>query len=416
MEVVIRSTEIEQVDINQLIPYDRNMNQHSDEQIDRLVQLIEYQGFRNPLIVQRGTNRIAGGHGRLMAAKKLGLTHVPVVFQEFESEEQFYAYVVSDNAIAKDSWATLDLAQINQDIIDFGPELDLDMLGLKDFVVEPIDKLDPQTDEDATPELPIEPQTKRGDVWLLGDHRVMCGDSTMIDDVDKLMKGEKADMVFTDPPYNQTTTGGCNGAIGAGLAKQAAEIESMCDFNPGDFLSVLPSVFLKNKMNALVFCNKDLVVDYLQWARESGYSYNILFWKKPSAIPIGGSYRPDVEYLIVFRKSGIFNGAIEGCSYSKCLEFGRVKDKVHPTMKPVEMIENQLRITSNVNSVVTDFFLGSGSTLIACEKTHRKCYGLELDPRYCDVTVKRWEEYTGKKATLESTGQLFNSDGINESN
>ncbi len=141
-DINIRSNEIELVQVSQLIPYEKNMNQHTDEQIDRLVKLIEYQGFRNPIIAQKGTNRIAGGHGRLMAAKKMGMEKVPVVFQEFESEEQFYAYVVSDNAIAKDSWASLDLGMINTELENLGPDFDLDNLGVKDFVLDLSDTFD----------------------------------------------------------------------------------------------------------------------------------------------------------------------------------------------------------------------------------------------------------------------------------
>lgn len=147
MSVEIKSNKIEIISIETPIPYEKNMHIHSDEQIDRLCELIKYQGFRNPLILERGTNRIAVGHGRLMAAKKLGLENVPVMYQDFENEEQFYAYVVSDNAIGKDSWAHLDLSKINKDIIDLGPELNLDMLGLKDFVVEPMD-FEPGTIDD----------------------------------------------------------------------------------------------------------------------------------------------------------------------------------------------------------------------------------------------------------------------------
>lgn len=131
----IKSNEIEMVSIDTPVPYEKNMHVHTDEQIERLIKLIEYQGFRNPLILQKGTNRIAAGHGRLEAARKMGMKEVPVIYQEFESEEQFYAYVVSDNAIGKDSWAKLDLAKINNDFIDFGPELDVEMLGLKNFEI-----------------------------------------------------------------------------------------------------------------------------------------------------------------------------------------------------------------------------------------------------------------------------------------
>ena len=205
----IKATDIIQVKVSELIPYEKNMNKHTPEQIDRLIKLIEYQGFRDALIVQKGTNIIAAGHGRWEAAKKMGLEKVPVTYQEFESEAQFYAFVVSHNAIAKDSWASLDLSAVNTEMLDLGPDFDISLLGIKDFVIEPIEKFEAQSDEDEVPEV-VHPITRRGDIWLLGNHRLMCGDSTLIDDVEKLMNGEKADMVFTDPPYS-LTGGGCKG-------------------------------------------------------------------------------------------------------------------------------------------------------------------------------------------------------------
>ena len=165
-EVLIRSRQIDLVNLDKLIPYKKNANKHTEAQIERLCDLIKYQGFRDPLIVQKGTNIVVAGHGRLAAAKQLNLKQVPVVYQEFESEEQMYSFMVSHNAIAE--WASLDLSQINKDIIDLGPELDTDMLGLKDFTIEPLDRLDPQCDEDEVPEVKHDPVTKRGDVWLLG--------------------------------------------------------------------------------------------------------------------------------------------------------------------------------------------------------------------------------------------------------
>jgi DNA modification methylase len=159
-------------------------------------------------------------------------------------------------------------------------------------------------------------------------------------------------------------------------------------------------------MNAYIFCNKELLPDYLIWARENGYSFNVLIWKKPSAIPIGDSHRPDIEYLILFRKNAIWNNGLKEVNYSRCLEFGREKG-LHPTMKPVELLKNEILISSNKTSNVLDFFNGSGSTMIACEVTGRKYFGIELLEKYCDVTIKRWEQYTGKKATLELTGQTY---------
>jgi DNA modification methylase len=398
----IKSKEIELVSVGELIHHPKNMNEHSEDQINRLVKLIDYQGFRNPLVVQKGTNLVVAGNGRLMAARKMNLDKVPVIYQEFDSEAQLYAYMTSDNAIA--SWSHLDLSKVNLEMLDLGPDFDIDMLGIKDFVIEPIEKFEAQCGEDDVPEV-VHPITRRGDIWLLGNHRLMCGDSTMIDDVEKLMNGEKADMVFTDPPYKIETKGGTKSDISQSLRKQGDSIEFIADFNPADFLSVLPSVFNKN-MNAYVFCNKELLPDYLSWARDSGYSFNVLIWKKPNAIPIGDSHRPDIEYLILFRKNAIWNNGLKEVNYSRCLEYGREKG-LHPTMKPVDLIKNELLISSNKNSNVVDFFNGSGSTLIACESIGRSYFGIELAEKYCDTTIIRWQNFTGKKATLELTGQTY---------
>jgi len=278
----------------------------------------------------------------------------------------------------------------------------LDILGFNQDELTALlapEQVDGLTDEDAVPELPEEPKTKLGDIYQLGNHRLMCGDSTSIDAVEKLMDGQKADMVFTDPPYRMEAEGGSNQPIGRAAAKLGEAIKHLCDFDPVAFLNTLPTVFDKNKLNCYIFCNKDLVPDYLKWCVDAGYNFNILFWKKPNAIPLGGQHRPDVEYLLFFRKSAIWNNALKNVNYSKCLEFGR-EAGLHPTMKPVVMIENQLLISSNANSIVMDFFGGSGSTMIACEKLGRYSRLMELDPKYCDVIVKRWEDFTGKKAEL----------------
>lgn len=227
-------------------------------------------------------------------------------------------------------------------------------------------------------------------------HFLMCGDSTKTEDVEKLMNGNKADMVFTDPPYNLETKGGCKGEIGKALKKQGNDIEFISNFEPTEFLNILPLVFNKN-LNAYIFCNKDLLPTYLNWAVDNKYSYNVLIWKKPNAIPIGDSHRPDIEYLLLFRKNAIWNNGVKDVNYSRCLEFSR-ETGLHPTMKPIKLITNEMQISSNINSNVLDLFGGSGSTLIACEQLNRNCYMMELDPRYVDVIINRWEQFTGNKA------------------
>ena len=158
-------------------------------------------------------------------------------------------------------------------------------------------------------------------------------------------------------------------------------------------------------MNAYIFCNKDLLPEYLNWCKKNKYSWNVLIWKKPSAIPIGDSHRPDIEYLLLFRKNAIWNNGTKA-NYSRCLEYQRTKkteeNGFHPTIKPVELITNELIISSNKDSIVVDLFGGSGSTLMACEETGRKCRMCELDPKYVDVIIKRWEDFTGQKAVLIS--------------
>lgn len=159
----------------------------------------------------------------------------------------------------------------------------------------------------------------------------------------------------------------------------------------------MPSVFSKNTFNAYIFCNKELLPIYLNWAVENKLAFNVLIWKKPTAIPIGDSHRPDIEYLLFFRKNAIWHNAIKGVNYSRCLEFGR-ESGLHPTMKPIGLIANELQISSNKDSVILDCFGGSGSTLIACEQLKRKCRMIEFEPYYIDVIIQRWQKLTNKEA------------------
>jgi DNA modification methylase len=386
--------------VEDLIPYVNNSRKHSDEQVAQISASIKEFGWTNPILID-GTNSIIAGHGRLMAARKLKMDEVPTIELDHLTDTQRKALVIADNKLALNAdWDTTLLTIELDELLKDG--FALDILGFNQDELTALlapEQVDGLTDEDAVPELPEEPKTKLGDIYQLGNHRLMCGDSTSIDAVEKLMDGQKADMVFTDPPYRMEAEGGSNQPIGRAAAKLGEAIKHLCDFDPVAFLNTLPTVFDKNKLNCYIFCNKDLVPDYLKWCVDAGYNFNILFWKKPNAIPLGGQHRPDVEYLLFFRKSAIWNNALKNVNYSKCLEFGR-EAGLHPTMKPVVMIENQLLISSNANSIVMDFFGGSGSTMIACEKLGRYSRLMELDPKYCDVIVKRWEDFTGKKAEL----------------
>ena len=379
---------IEKIEINKLKPATYNPRQISKKQYNDLKDSIEKFGLVDPIIINKDFT-VIGGHQRLKVCKELKYKDIDCVVLDLTKEEE---------------------RELNIRLNKSGGEFDLDILAnefeieeLKDWGFKEIelglniDKIvEGNTEDDYIPEVK-ESRVKLGDVWKLGKHRLMCGDSTKESDVNKLMNGDKADMAFTDPPYKIETKGGCKGEIGKGLKKQGQDIDFISNFNPKEFLKILPSVFERKKINSYIFCNKELLPDYLNWARENNFSFNVLIWKKPNAIPIGDSHRPDIEYLLLFRKCAIWNNGLNDVNYSRCLEYGREKG-LHPTMKPIELITNEIKISSHKNSICVDLFLGSGSTLIACEKTNRICYGMELDTKYCDVIIERWEQFTGQKA------------------
>jgi DNA modification methylase len=395
---------------HKLIPNPKNPNKHPPEQIDRLAKLIDFQGQRHPVIVSKRSGFVVVGHGRLEAIKKLNWDGVAVNYQDFENEAQEFAFVTSDNAIAE--WAELDLALINQEMLDLGPDFDLELLGLKDFVVEPIEKFEPQSDEDDVPEV-VHPITRKGDLWLLGKHRLLCGDSTMIDDVERLMNAEKAHMVFTSPPYNGNTHL-ADGDVFANKAKKLYGDGHSDDLKSDDYVqftsSVLENCFIFT--DGFIFWN----VNYNANSRSEfikqivprlDYLIETVCWKKHHAVPFKGSLMRQWEPVFIFstNKKQLGNDVATVNHW----EIGNrnVQEKSHKACFPVELPEKGILLASSDGNLILEPFTGSGTTLIACEKTNRKCYGMELDEKYCDVIIKRWEQYTGKKATLESTGQTY---------
>ena len=382
----IKSREIKLVDIDSIIPNPKNANRHPKEQIERLRKLIKYQGFRNPLIISNRTGFLAVGHGRLEAAKLEGFAQVPVIYQDFESEAQEYAYLISDNEIAR--WADLDKDAVLEDLKQIELD-DIELLGLEEFEIPEVEELDPQTDEDEVPEVE-HPITTRGDIWILGNHRLMCGDSTMIDDVEKLMNGEKADMVFTDPPYNVAF----NGRSGKHDVIKNDNLKTE-DFNSfiEDVCQIIKTI---NPKDYYIWCNWK----FYGILQENLDYKSCIVWAK-NVFGMGSNYRHQHEFCL-------FNGSIDGHikNESDLWEIKKDHNYVHPTQKPVEL---SVRAFSNhIKSLnILDLFGGSGSTLIGAEQTGRNCFVMELDEKYCDVIINRWQNYTGKKATLESTGQTY---------
>jgi DNA modification methylase len=370
---------MKKVAIGELKPNPNNPRIIKDDKFKKLVQSIKdlpEMAEVRPVVVNTDMV-VLGGNMRLKAMREAGWKEVPIEVVDWDEDKQ-RQFIIKDNVSGGEwDWEMLANQWDADELNEWG-------LDLPEF--EQAKELEAEEDDF---EMPDEVQTDivLGDLFEIGEHRLLCGDSTDSDAVARLMDGQKADMVFTDPPYKIETEGGAKGSIGAGLRKQGKDIEFISNFEPSEFLQVLPLVFGKN-MNAYIFCNKELLPDYLVWARDAGYSFNVLIWKKPNAIPIGDSHRPDIEYLLLFRKSAIWNNGLKDVNYSRCLEFGR-ESGLHPTMNPIELIANEMKISSHANSLVFDFFLGSGSTMVASHQLKRKCYGMELDPKYCQVIIDR---------------------------
>lgn len=390
---MIKSNEIKLVDVQSIVPNPKNANRHSIEQIKRLEKLIEYQGFRNPLVISNRSGFLIVGHGRLEAATNLGMEKLPVIYQDFDSEAQEYAYLISDNEIAR--WAELDKHLVYEELKVLEIE-DIELLGLEDFELPDIEELDPQTDEDDVPEVET-PITVRGDVWLLGKHRLMCGDSTMIDDVEKLMNGEKADMLHTDPPYGVDYDGGSK--IREKLKEDHIDTDIYKDIIP---------IIKSTVTGACYTWYADKCADKVYSSISSiGEIHSVIIWNKNnSTFNMNIHYKAKHEPCVYWKVRGntlMWDGGNKECTV---WDIDRESsNKHHPTQKPVEIVE---KIISNHSAeTVLDLFGGSGSTLIACEKMSRNNFTMELDEKYCDVIINRWQNYTGKKATLEGTKQTY---------
>jgi DNA modification methylase len=405
---------LEQVKLDALIPYARNSRTHSDAQVAQIAASIKEFGFTNPVLIDE-TGSIIAGHGRVMAARKLAITDVPCVRLTHLTEAQKKAYVIADNKLALNAgWDDEMLAVELTDLKDMG--FDLDLTGFSTDEIEAL--LAPTgteglTDEDAVPEVPEAPVTVLGDVWLLGKHRVMCGDSTSIDAVDKLMDGQKADMVFTDPPYGMSYGGG----RAAGSTKKGALVKAhgmiLGDDKTGDDLISL----IRDALASTVAVSKSGSATYVcfPWRTYSEFEAAMeecglkasacIVWDKKSIGLGNANYRPQHEFIF-YCKGGAWYGD-KAQSDVWYMSRGATGAYVHPTQKPVEMIQRALENSSKGGDTVLDVFGGSGSTLIACEKTGRINRSMELDPKYCDVIVQRWQEFTGQIATLESDGKPF---------
>ncbi len=399
---------IEHRSVASLVPYANNARTHSDEQVTQIARSIEEFGFVNPVLVV-SDDVIVAGHGRLMAARQLGMETVPVIVLGHLTETQRRALVIADNQITANSGWDEDLLKqelAELDALDF----DLDLMGFSDEELEGLlllDEPEGQTDDDEIPEPEEHPVSQAGDLWVLGDHRVLCGSATEQTDVETLMAGQLADMVFTDPPYNVDYANPEKN----GKAKKDRRIKND---NLGSefytFLLAAMSNLLGVCKGAIYICMSSSELDTLQKSfREAGGKWStFIIWAKNTFTLGRSDYQRQYEPILYGWKEGSEHFWCGARDQGDVWYFNKpVKNDLHPTMKPVELVERAIRNSSKTRDIVLDLFGGSGSTLIACEKSHRSARLMELDPKYVDVIVRRWEEYSGKEAYLESNQLTF---------
>lgn len=382
----------------------RNRNTHSSEQIDRLVLLIRHHGFRHPILVSKLSGLVVAGHGRLLAARKIGMESIPVDYQEFSDADAEYAFLISDNAIA--AWAELDLSEIKTDLGDLGPEFDLDLLGLKDLGPD-ITQCEPQGDPDDVPDAPAEPRTKRGDLYQLGRHRLLCGDSTSIDEVERLMGGEKADLWLTDPPYGVSYRS--NGAEDKHekIANDDLPIDEMAEFWTTVAGNALISCSDKAPYYWFACQGGDQMMMMMSISRAGWKVRHELIWVKDSLVMGRCDYHYKHEPILYGWKQDGTHEWHSDRKQTSVLEFPRPKkSEDHPTMKPVELVEYLMGNNTRPRQVVLDTFGGSGTTLIAAEKSNRDARLIEISQKYCDVIVSRYLKYVGKTKVIRNGEEI----------
>ena len=374
---------IEYVDINNIKPYKKNPRKNEDA-IPYVMESIKQFGFKNPVILDKD-NVIVAGHTRIESAKRLGITEIPCIYADDLTDEQIKAFRLADNKVAEIAEWDIDLLDtelddiLNIDMSDFGFDLDLEDEEEKEII------------EDEVPEVPEEPKAKLGDIYQLGNHRLMCGDSTKEEDVAKLMNGVKADMVFTDPPYGMnldTDYSKLPSHLKNGNKEYSKIIGDNEDFTP----KLITTIF--DNFN---YCNEVFIfgADYFAELLLNKNNGSWLVWDKRveenfdrmigSAFELCWSKNKHKREIIRCNNT-LYSGEQDA------------QNKVHPTQKPIKVITWILEKYSNENNLIVDLYGGSGSTLIACEQLNRKCYMMELDEHYISVIIQRWENFTGEKA------------------
>tara|TARA_R100000426_G_scaffold41432_1_gene32080 strand:+ start:338 stop:1528 length:1191 start_codon:yes stop_codon:yes gene_type:complete len=391
---------IKQIGIDELIPY--HNNPRKNQAVNKVASSINEYGFQQPIVVDKNMIVIVG-HTRLLGAKKLGLKQVPVYIADL-SDSKAKAYRIADNRLNEDSIWDFDLLDLEvKGLLE--DNYNIDLLGFDSVELDKFLKNDEKylTDEDEVPEPPKEPKAKLGDIYKLGEHKLICGDSVIEENLKNLLENKKADLVFTDPPYNADyKSRGKNELLRKGIKNDNMSNDDFQIFAENIFKAIKENTYKGSSM--YICCNwKDSYPRFYFIAEKNNINVsNCIVWNKESAGMGWNDYRYQFEFILYgFEKTQKHNfyGDRKNTDIWSLKRDSR-NTYAHPTQKPVELIERAIINSSLQEQTVLDLFLGSGSTLIACEKTKRKCLGFELDPKYVDVIIQRWENFTGKKAKL----------------
>jgi len=380
----------------EITPYKNNNKKHPKKQIEQVANSIKEFGMNQQIVVDK-QGVIIVGHGRYEALKFLGMEVKPEYLKVVDlTEQQAKSYRLADNKLNESEW---DMDLVIEELKGLTPEL-LDLTGFdKDLIIE-ADEAD-----DVVPETPEEPKSKLGDLYELGQHRVLCGDSTSIDDVEKLMDGKKADMVFTDPPYNVAVNDESEESLKARNRRSDGLKIANDKMSDDSFKQFLNDVFvnsftvMKNGAVAYVCYADSEAVNFISSFKESGFHFgqNVI-WNKQQFVMTRKDYHYKHEPIMYGWKEGQAHPWYTDRKQSSVWNFDRpFRSELHPTTKPLELVIYAVTNSSKADDIVMDLFLGSGSTLIAAEKTGRICYGMELDPKYVDVIVQRYVDYTGNE-------------------
>jgi DNA modification methylase len=402
---VLRDLNVERWPIDRLIPYARNARTHSPEQIAQIAASIVEFGFVNPILAS-GDGVIIAGHARLDAARKLRMTEVPVIVLDHLSPAERRRLVIKDNQLALNAGWDEEMLRVElRAIMDEG--YDLDKIGfsreeLEEFFRDPEQTHCGLADEDAVPDEPETPTTVRGDLWLLGDHRLLCGDATEMTDIETVMGGGLADMVWTDPPYNVDYEG-----------TTAKKLKIGNDALGGKFYEFLRDAsanMLAVTKGAVYMCMSfsELHTLYSAFSEAGGHWSTYVIWAKHHFTLGRSDYQRMYEPILYGWRKGTDHFWCGARDQGDVWFIKRpASSQDHPTMKPVELVERAVRNSSKTRDTILDPFGGSGTTLIACHKAGRQARLVELSPKYCDVIIRRWQEWTGEEARHEESGRTF---------